>query len=109
MSSKHATTSNYVNYHEKMHYDVTCVSWRASVFHVDWLVPSVYRTTGSMIGHSEYGLQGRGGRVGRAQVSNYRGPGFNPTGAVSNLRQVRLPHVAFSLNECVYKDLHGKK
>ena len=52
---------------------------------------------------------GRGGREGRAQVSKSRGPGFNPTGAVSNLGQVRLPHVAFSLNECVYEDLHGKK
>ena len=37
---------------------------------------------------------GRGGRVGRAQVSKSRGPGFNPTDAVSNLGQVRLPHVA---------------
>ena len=39
-------------------------------------------------------LVGRGGRVGRAQVSKSRGPGFNPTDAVSNLGQVRLPHVA---------------
>ena len=39
-------------------------------------------------------LTGRGGRVGRAQVSKSRGPGFNPTDAVSNLGQVRLPHVA---------------
>ena len=37
---------------------------------------------------------GRGGRVVRAQVSKSRGPGFNPTDAVSNLGQVRLPHVA---------------
>ena len=35
--------------------------------------------------------------MGRAQVSKSRGPGFNPTDAVSNLGQVRLPHVA----ECV--------
>ena len=34
---------------------------------------------------------GRGGRVGRAQVSKSRGPGFNPTDAVSNLGQVCLP------------------
>ena len=39
-------------------------------------------------------LVGRGGRVGRAQVSKSRGPGFDPTDAVSNLGQVRLPHVA---------------
>ena len=38
--------------------------------------------------------EGRGGRVGRAQVSKSRGPGFDPTDAVSNLGQVRLPHVA---------------
>ena len=39
-------------------------------------------------------IVGRGGRVGRAQVSKSRGPGFNPIDAVSNLGQVRLPHVA---------------
>ena len=32
--------------------------------------------------------------MGRAQVSKFRGPGFDPTDAVSNLGQVRLPHVA---------------
>ena len=47
---------------------------------------------------SEFGRRpikvGRGGRVGRAQVSKSRCPGFNPTDAVSNLGHVRLPHVA---------------
>ena len=38
--------------------------------------------------------------MGRAQVSKSRGPGFNPTDAVSNLGQVRLPHGCLSLNEC---------
>ena len=41
-----------------------------------------------------YLLVGRGGPVGRAQVSKSRGSGFDPTDAVSNLGQVRLPHVA---------------
>ena len=37
-------------------------------------------------------------------------PSSNPTNAVSNLGQVRLPHVALmSMNVCVYEDLHGKK
>ena len=40
--------------------------------------------------------------MGRAQVSKSRGPGFNPTDAVSNLGQVRLPHVALvRMNVCM--------
>ena len=40
--------------------------------------------------------------MGRAQVSKSRGPGFNPTDAVSNIGQVRLPHVALvRMNVCM--------
>ena len=48
----------------------------------------------SLLSNPLLSIVGRGGRVGRAQVSKSRGPGFNPTDAVSNLGQVRLPHVA---------------
>ena len=57
--------------------------------------------------YAHFQLVGRGGRVGSL---NPEVLGSNPTDTVSNLGQVRLPHVALvCMNVCVYEDLHGKK